>query len=216
MIVVPRTLFASLLAVAGILATVFASYTGLVYLPDAQVSALEPLEQPSESELAARGREVYISLGCIYCHSQQVRQNDFGGDISRGWGARASVPVDYQGEAPPLLGTMRTGPDLRNIGVRQPSKDWHYLHLYNPRIVSKGSIMPPYRFLFEERPKAGKLGPPVDALDLPAGYGPSDAWVVAGPDGEALVSYLLSLRHDDPLPEGASSPPPRVKEEPES
>ena len=35
---------------------------------------------------------------------------------------------------------MRTGPDLLNIGARQPSVDWHLLHLYNPRAVVEGSI----------------------------------------------------------------------------
>lgn len=34
-----------------------------------------------------------------------------------------SKPQDYQGNDPHLLGTMRTGPDLFNIGQRQPSRD---------------------------------------------------------------------------------------------
>ena len=51
------------------------------------------------------------------------------------------------------MGTMRTGPDLSNIGVRNPSETWHYLHLYNPQITSEGSNMPPFRFLFETKKK---------------------------------------------------------------
>ena len=43
---------------------------------------------------------------------------------------------------------MRTGPDLLNIGARQPSVDWHLGHLYQPRAYVPGSIMPPYPFLF--------------------------------------------------------------------
>src|SRR5690606_22956171 len=94
------------------------------------------------------GRQIYIANGCVYCHSQQPRDPSFAsGDKDRGWG-RTSVPGDYAYDTPHLLGTMRTGPDLFNIGARQPSKDWHLLHLYNPQAVVKDSIMPPYRFLF--------------------------------------------------------------------
>ncbi len=66
-----------------------------------------------------RGREVYIANGCLYCHSQQVRDNIWSTDEARGWG-RPSVSGDYYYDNPHLLGTMRTGPDLINVGVRQP------------------------------------------------------------------------------------------------
>jgi cytochrome c oxidase cbb3-type subunit 2 len=75
-----------------------------------------------------RGREVYIANGCVYCHSQQPRAKAFAPDFSRGWG-RATVAGDYAYDQPHLLGTMRTGPDLMNIGVRQPSEQWHLGHL---------------------------------------------------------------------------------------
>lgn len=55
--------------------------------------------------------------GCVYCHSQQPRDAKLAPDASRGWG-RASTPGDYAYDYPHLLGTMRTGPDLFNIGVR--------------------------------------------------------------------------------------------------
>jgi len=51
---------------------------------------------------------------------------------------------------------MRTGPDLRNIGARQPSPDWHYLHLFDPQITSPGSIMAPFGFLYEYRAVVGE------------------------------------------------------------
>ncbi|MEZ4790278.1 MAG: cbb3-type cytochrome c oxidase subunit II [Flavobacteriales bacterium] len=47
------------------------------------------------------------------------------------------------------MGSERTGPDLTNIGKRQPGVQWHLLHLYDPRMV-QGSIMPRYPWLFEE------------------------------------------------------------------
>ena len=43
---------------------------------------------------AAHGREVYQELGCITCHTQQVRVAS-GMDIARGWGERQSVARDY-------------------------------------------------------------------------------------------------------------------------
>ena len=75
---------------------------------------------------------MYIANGCIYCHSQQPRDPIQAPDDKRGWG-RASVAADYHYDKPHLLGTMRTGPDLFNIGVRQPSADWHLGHLFQPR-----------------------------------------------------------------------------------
>lgn len=169
----------------------------------AAVRAPEGL-QPYSTQ-AARGREVYISLGCVYCHSQQPRDPSLAPDGQRGWG-RASVPADYVYDAPHLLGTMRTGPDLMNIGVRQPSVDWHLAHLYNSRAVSPGSIMPSYPFLFDIKAEAGD-GDVV--VTLPGDYQPAEGQVVARQDALDLVQYLLELDRSYPvdvLPE-AEAPP---------
>jgi cytochrome c oxidase cbb3-type subunit 2 len=140
----------------GVLVTVLLSFGGLVTVPQLQLGGLKPVTGEdgrsypiAPSGQVAEGRSVYIALGCLYCHSQQVRPPGFGDDIDRGWGSRRTVARDHIFDAPPLLGTMRTGPDLANIGVRQPSENWHALHLYNPQLTSAGSIMPPFRFLFE-------------------------------------------------------------------
>ncbi len=125
----------------------------------------------------------------MYCHSQQPRSKGFGADQERFWG-RASVPADYTYDRPHLLGTMRTGPDLLNIAVRQPSEDWHYLHLYNARLVNSESIMPPFPWLFETKPTAG---PDEKPLALPDSVAPRNAVVVPTREGKALVAYLLSL-----------------------
>ncbi len=198
---------------AGIVATVVASYVGLVVIPNWQVDPLEPVlldsgeiypEQLSVS--AQRGREVYVDLGCVYCHSQQVRTNDFGNDISRGYGSRSSMPIDYIYADRPLFGTMRTGPDLRNIGARQPSRTWHYLHLYNPRITSEGSTMPPFPFLFREISAQGRLSAPAGALDIPAEFAPEGAYVVPNERAKDLVDYLLSLQYQADVPPSAMGP----------
>jgi cytochrome c oxidase cbb3-type subunit 2 len=120
-------------------------------------------------------------MGCVYCHSQQVRPEGFGADIDRGWGQRRSVPRDYVLQDPPYLGTMRTGPDLANIGVRQPTDQWHYLHLYDPQITSPGSVMPPFKFLYE-------------TTELPESYASEPTWIIPSKDAMNLVAYLKSLQ----------------------
>jgi hypothetical protein len=73
--------------------------------------------------MAERGRKVYAANGCVYCHSQQVRADYAASDIDRKWGERRSAPRDYLFERPVLLGKMRMGPDLSNIGKRAPAED---------------------------------------------------------------------------------------------
>ena len=163
----------------------------IVVMPGVQ---MQTSSRPSEglkpySEQAARGRAVYIDLGCVYCHSQQPRDPAVGPDGLRGWG-RPSVPGDYSYDSPHLLGTMRTGPDLLNIGARQPSQDWHLGHLYNPRALSPGSIMPAYPFLFTEVSAiaAGQV-----ALKLPEPYIKAGAKIIATQQALDLLAYLKAL-----------------------
>ncbi|MBL6838480.1 MAG: cbb3-type cytochrome c oxidase subunit II [Puniceicoccaceae bacterium] len=162
----------------------------------------EPLYPTKPVGLAQQGKEVYISMGCMYCHSQQVRRADFGADIDRGWGPRQTVARDYILQERVLLGTMRTGPDLVHVGGRPLNADWHHLHLYNPQITSKGSTMPPYAFLYETREIDG--APATDALQFPPNseYGPEPGYeVVPTRRAKALVEYLLSLKINYSLPE---------------
>lgn len=197
--------------ILGILAVVFASLLGLVIVPNWQFEEMQPVEIISadgsksiypvalSSWREAPGREVYRGLGCLYCHSQQVRPEGFGADIDRGWGRRRSVPRDYVLQSPPYLGTMRTGPDLANIGARQPTEEWHLLHLFDPQITSPGSTMPSFKFLFEKyegsKPTAS-LGIPV--LELPIAYAGQPTWIVPKKEAMDLVAFLLTLhqKHD--------------------
>jgi cytochrome c oxidase cbb3-type subunit 2 len=180
----------------GVLATVVLGWVGLVGVPDIMLSKVEP--PPELKRYTARelfGRSMYVREGCSYCHSQQVRPEGFGADQARFWG-RPSVPADYIYDKPHLLGTMRTGPDLFNIAARQPSETWHLLHLYNPRLVVHGSIMPPFPWLFEEKLSAG---PGETALVIPDSVSPRGKVVVPTAEGKALVAYLLSLNHTYPV-----------------
>ena len=118
---------------SGAMVALGVATAALVVMPYLQVRDVPPpakLQPYTDAQL--RGREVYVANGCVYCHSQQPRDRALGPDQQRGWG-RASVPGDYVYDKPHLLGSMRTGPDLFNIGARQPSKDWHLGHLYQPR-----------------------------------------------------------------------------------
>lgn len=190
----------------GVLFTVIISFLGLVQLPDHQLRGLQPIKDDLGVERPVRpeggvlaGRAEYISLGCMYCHSQQVRPEGFGSDIARGWGMRRTVARDHIWDAPPVLGTMRTGPDLANIGGRQPSQEWHLLHLYKPRLTSPGSTMPEYPFLFTSQ--RVELQRPADALSFPAGDSRPGWVVVPTQRGKDLVAYLISLDHSYAVPE---------------
>ncbi len=138
-----------------------------------------------------QGREVYRELGCVSCHTQQVRVTS-GADIERGWGERQTVALDYAEQTQVFTGHARVGPDLTNVGARRPEVDWHLLHLYNPQITSKGSNMPAYGFLFETRKVVGEASD--RALDLPAPYAPAEGYeVVPTRRAEALAAYMASL-----------------------
>ncbi|MCA9597338.1 MAG: cbb3-type cytochrome c oxidase subunit II [Myxococcales bacterium] len=152
---------------------------------------------PGSKPLSAaeqRGLHVYVAEGCPVCHTQQVRPLP----MDALWG-RPTVAADYARlgpmswlqQTPGVLGSERTGPDLSNIGKRQPSETWQLIHLYNPRAVAPWSIMPRFHGLFEV-----VLDPPHDAsvVPVPAAFAPEYGKVVATKAALDLVQYLLSLQ----------------------
>ena len=121
-----------------------------------------------------------------------------GPDIARGWGMRRSVAEDFLYDYPVQPGYLRVGPDLSNIGVREPDLNWQLAHLYAPASEVKDSTMPPFRYLFEVR----KIGaaPSPDALVFPKGSGPpAGCEILPRPEAKELAAYLLSLRANVPL-----------------
>ncbi len=143
--------------------------------------------------------------GCVYCHSQQVRDPAFTTDVDRGWGTRATVPADYVYDRPHLLGTMRTGPDLINVGQRLPDMDWHLIHLFDPRALVEWSIMPAFPYLFETKPASAVL--PTDrVITIPGARAPRDVVVIARPDAIALADYLISLKRQYAVPAAGGAP----------
>ncbi len=193
---------------AGIFGCFAFAWVGMVLIPNEDLGHLAPVIQEdtgssvpkADSGLIERGRRIYAANGCVYCHSQQIRPSDIEEGHNRGWGPRRTVPRDYLYENPPFLGTMRTGPDLTNIGHRQSSEEWHYKHLYMPWSVTPGSIMPSFSFLFEKRKIGGQ--PSSDALKMDAPYAalPGEE-IVPTEDAKALVAYLKSRDCTYPLPE---------------
>ncbi|MBI3883966.1 MAG: cbb3-type cytochrome c oxidase subunit II, partial [Sphingobacteriales bacterium] len=151
---------------------------------------------------ALAGKGVYISEGCVGCHSQQVRNVD----MDKVFGSRPGMAADYANikrtsiwqNTATVMGTERTGPDLTNIGSRQPSKDWHLLHLFNPRAVVAQSIMPSYEWMFEIKETPAKddiiVSVPPSFLNGRTGK------VIAKKEALQLIAYLQSLKQA-PLPD---------------
>lgn len=169
---------------------------------NAVLPGAEPL-----SEDAIKGKAVYVKNGCVACHTQQVRNIE----MDKVWGDRPSIAADYAGmsrtdfwrNTATLMGTERTGPDLISIGQRQPSRDWHLPHLFNPRIVVKESIMPAYPWLFviKDSLEAGDVEVSVPKEFMNGRVGK----VVAKPEALQLLAYLQSLKQTK-LPGGAPEP----------
>lgn len=159
---------------------------GISVYPAFEADRTPPLpgvEPASEAEQL--GRVLYLQEGCGYCHTQFVRDLPVDAPYGRG-----SLAGDYALETPPLLGSQRTGPDLSNVGVRQPSDVWNLIHLYNPRAVVATSVMPSYPWYFEEKDTVveGDVVVPV-----PDAYKPEGKTIVATEDALNLVHYLQSL-----------------------
>ena len=193
----------------GIFATFFASWAGFVGYSCIVLGRLQPIPDdetrgffpPSLSGLAMAGQKIYAANGCVYCHSQQVRPTALSTDIKKGLGARSTVARDFLRSQPAFPGSMRTGPDLSNIGLRQLDPNWHHRHLYEPRSVTDWSIMPAFRHLYKLQRIQGEASEEaIHGLKGPHAP-PAGFEVVPTAEAKALVAYLLSLKKNYPLPE---------------
>ncbi|MDX1690958.1 MAG: cbb3-type cytochrome c oxidase subunit I [Acidimicrobiia bacterium] len=75
--------------------------------------------------LFERGYELYLSEGCWYCHTQQVRP--IVTDVGLG---PVSVPGDYVDSDGAVLGLERIGPDLAHAGSREPTNSQRLMRAY--------------------------------------------------------------------------------------
>ncbi len=189
------------------------SIAGLMFLTLTYVTVIMPALQnqknnaplPGSTPLsgdALAGKSVYVAEGCVGCHSQQVRNVE----MDKMFGSRPGIASDYANlkrmnvwqNTATVMGTERTGPDLTNVAERQSSKDWHLMHLFNPRSVTPQSIMPSYEWMFELKEKLDK-GDVV--VNMPASFlGGRTGKVVAKKEALQLFAYLLTLKQT-PLPD---------------
>lgn len=169
-------------------------------IPALQMQDVEPI--PDQKPLTAneeRGLRLYVAENCAACHTQQVRNIE----MDAMWGDRPSIPSDYiyskkrldvWRQSPSILGSERTGPDLTNIGKRQPSEDWHLLHLYNPRSVVPESVMPSYPWLFREKDSTLLTSDDKVVAVSKEFFNKPGKKIVAKPEAMYLVEYLQSLK----------------------
>ena len=193
------------LVALGAFAVMASAIIILVVIPKTMLSEVRASpELPPYTEVQLRGRGTYIANGCIYCHSQQVRDPAFTTDVDRGWGSRATVPEDYVHDRPHLLGTMRTGPDLINVGQRLPSIDWHLIHLYDPRSLNSWSTMPAFPYMFEER-RPEDVTTEDRVVRIPGPRAPKGVVIIAKAEAIALSEYLISLKRQYPVSDSVES-----------
>jgi cytochrome c oxidase cbb3-type subunit I/II len=95
--------------------------------------------------LELQGRDIYLREGCYTCHSQMVRP--FRDEVAR-YG-EYSKAGEFVYDHPFQWGSKRTGPDLAREGGKYPDS-WHYNHMYDPRSMSPGSVMPQYPWLLDD------------------------------------------------------------------
>jgi cytochrome c oxidase cbb3-type subunit I/II len=122
-----------------------------------EIKRVAPVTMATLTASEQRGRVIYGREGCAYCHTEQVRS--LAADVRR-FGA-PTEPWETKYDYPQLWGTRRIGPDLsREFNLHTP--DWQLTHLFNPRLVVRDSVMPPYPWLFNGSPNQ----PTQEGLDV--------------------------------------------------
>jgi cytochrome c oxidase cbb3-type subunit 2 len=102
---------------------------------------------------AEKGRHLYATNGCVYCHSL-ARRDTY---TDAGLGGTPSTPDEALNDRPALLGQARYGPDLSCVGDRVPRADANattdqkidlmVAYLTHPSLIHKGTTMPSYQVL---------------------------------------------------------------------
>ncbi len=121
----------------GVFATFVASWWGMVFAPQLQIGSQQPkapegvsVAYPSvRPGIAAQGRQIYVSQGCVYCHSQQVRQEGytfevlFLGTTNQQATATALDKLGIKGGAQLIAAANETSPQLilTNVSLQQAS-----------------------------------------------------------------------------------------------
>jgi cbb3-type cytochrome c oxidase subunit II len=114
---------------------------------DPRRAASEAAWRGAHARALRRGRDLYVAEACWHCHSQFVRpvaneEQRFGPVQKTGHDNNAL-------QRPVLWGTRRVGPDLTHEGGLR-SNDWHFAHLHDPKSTTPGSVMPRFRWYFQD------------------------------------------------------------------
>ena len=221
--------------ILGLTATFGIAWLAVVIVPFFKMRGIEPIVVvdpidgsedvfiPKRTGRVADGSAIYAANGCYFCHTQVIRPTYAGNDMFRSdWGGIAADEVrgdtrretnafDFIDERFAHVGVLRFGPDLSNLGNRvihdfaagTDPEMWLYEFLYNPRALPnrRHSKCPSHRFLFTEQPLQGQRS----RLALNAGG--DDVEILPTPGARALVSYLLSLRKDQSVPDSLNFSP---------
>lgn len=121
------------------------------------VASIEELTSPklefmSRKALIDLGEHIYATEGCWYCHTDQSRTlvQDSVLNGSANFPAPPSSANEYIYNKITFPGTRRIGPDIARVGIKRPSRDWHRVHFWTPKLATAGSIMPAYRHFFDK------------------------------------------------------------------
>jgi cbb3-type cytochrome oxidase cytochrome c subunit len=220
--------------VLGILATLAFSWLGLAYIPDLQIGHLDPQSDEEgtdiypmpKSGMAERGRRIYVANGCFYCHSEQLRADYAAADVDRPrdaasspipkWGERRSAPRDYIFDRPAMLGKMRMGPDLANIGKAAPAEE--EAAPAQPSPANPANPAPPGA----SSPAANASPPPANAAAQPSAKPPtqtppppapgasSPAANASAPPANAAAQQNTKPGAQPPNPPAAAASPPQT------
>jgi cytochrome c oxidase cbb3-type subunit I/II len=174
------------------LAVVVASAFELVpmFLIRSNIPTINTVKPYTPLEIA--GRDIYVSEGCYNCHSQMIRpmvaEKLLYGEYSK--------PGESVYDHPFQWGSRRIGPDLARIGITQQSGFWHWKHFENPTAMTRGSVMPSYRHLLEEKLNFGQIEPRVAAnkyLHPEYPYEVSKSEELAREQAEKVAAEIISL-----------------------
>src|SRR6266496_2470392 len=135
----------SILLIIGILLVItiggVVEIAPLFYLKST-IEKVEGMRPYTPLELA--GRDIYVREGCYLCHSQMIRT--LKPDVMR-YGDYSRLGESIY-DHPYQWGSRRTGPDLARVGSKY-NNSWHFIHMRDPRLISAGSNMPPFPWLYE-------------------------------------------------------------------
>jgi len=188
----------------------------VIAIPVAKMGNLDPVKMTDEEDAAIyqrkfsgrvkNGAQIYAANGCYACHTQLIRPTYAGHQI---WRDDMAGVVDTDGND-----TRRETTHYDYAG-----EQWFLQHLYNPRnnelrVGEGGEILdmswsncPSQGQMFKEQPITGQG----DSLALSQTEDGDE--IVPKEDARVLISYLMSLRRDDAVPDSMDFSPKKVSEE---